>query len=802
MCFGSVYAQQFRLSGRVVDTRGEGLPLATVEIKQLQQGRLAKDDGSFEFQLERGKYDLVVSLIGYKSRLVPVFIHDQPVHEVIQLTLDESSNLGEVVVRVKSRDRAEELVRQLIRDKESKGLPLVNFSQQVYIRAQETDSSQIQRTKSDSTIVPDPFKGVSLTEVFLKVDQGEGSNIKEERVGVKQQGRKAGLFYLTTTDGRFNLYENLIQAPALSQIPFVSPISNSGLLAYRFKTVKIDRTQRPRVYTISVRPRALSNATIEGEIVVRDSTWELISAQFELPKAHTPEYDRFEVRQEYRRLGDTLPVLVKQNFLYETKVKGGKRYGETVAAYSDIKPGKSFGRKYFGDEVSRTDQRAYEQDSVFWVQVRGEPLSVQQQRYQLYQDSLQRVRQSETYLDSVDRVLNRITWSKMLIFGQIFNDHRKERSWVLPPITSLIQPISFGGTRLRFAGAYRKTFSDRTNLNLEADLSYGFRNQDLNGSFSMQRKYDPFRRGQFGVKAGRNFEFIYAGDAWVNVLKRSNIYLNSGVELNHERELFNGLTLMNQLEFAWRRSVADYKVSNNADSIFGIPNEPALGFQPYNAVYSEVKLYYTPKLRYIREPKEKIYLGSKYPTFYLHWRKGLPNLMNSAIDFDYVEVGLMQTIQWGTPGNTSYTIKTGDFLNTKNLKVIDYRFMRRGDPLFFLNPQRMFQALDSTFPLFDRYYQGNLLHEFNGSLINKIPFFKRLRLQEVAGGGFLIAPERDLRYAELFAGIERVFKWPFNPLARIKLGVYVVGSVANQFKNPVQFKIGLTSWDRFRNRWR
>jgi hypothetical protein len=48
---------------------------------------------------------------------------------------------------------------------------------------------------------------------------------------------------------------------------------------------------------------------------------------------------------------------------------------------------------------------------------------------------------------------------------------------------------------------------------------------------------------------------------------------------------------------------------------------------------------------------------------------------------------------------------------------------------------------------------------------------------------------------------ERVFKWPFNPLARVKLGVYLVGSVANVFNNPVQFKIGLTTWDRLRNNW-
>jgi hypothetical protein len=177
-------------------------------------------------------------------------------------------------------------------------------------------------------------------------------------------------------------------------------------------------------------------------------------------------------------------------------------------------------------------------------------------------------------------------------------------------------------------------------------------------------------------------------------------------------------------------------------------------------------------------------------------------LFNSKIDFDYLEFGLEHHLQLGVAGQTNYIIKSGDFTNTKELRIIDYKFMRQGDPLFFQNPNRAFQALDSTFPVFDRFFQGNLVHEFNGFLINRIPFLKKLKLQEIAGGGFLITKDRSLRYLEFFTGIERVFKWPFNPLARVKLGVYVVGSVANKFNNPVQFKIGLTTWDRFRNNWR
>ena len=75
------------------------------------------------------------------------------------------------------------------------------------------------------------------------------------------------------------------------------------------------------------------------------------------------------------------------------------------------------------------------------------------------------------------------------------------------------------------------------------------------------------------------------------------------------------------------------------------------------------------------------------------------------------------------------------------------------------------------------------------------------RLASEAGGGFLVAPERNLKYIETFAGIERIIKWPFNPLTKFKLGVYVVGSAANRFSNPVQFKVGISRWDWQRNKW-
>ncbi len=136
------------------------------------------------------------------------------------------------------------------------------------------------------------------------------------------------------------------------------------------------------------------------------------------------------------------------------------------------------------------------------------------------------------------------------------------------------------------------------------------------------------------------------------------------------------------------------------------------------------------------------------------------------------------------------------------MRLVDYKRVRRGDPLFFSNPNEAFQSLDSTFPVFKRFYEGHYVHEFNGALLNKIPLFKKIGLREIAGAGFLFAPERNnLRYAEIFTGIERIFKYPFNQLGKFKLGVYVSGSAANQFRNPVQFKIGVTTWDKKNGKW-
>jgi hypothetical protein len=798
------FAQTYKVSGVVMDVKREPLPLASVEIKDTRLGQTTKTDGSFSFDLERGTYDLLVSMVGFKSRVINFSVSNQDIVQDIMLELNDTAALEEFVVKVKYKDRAEEFIRKVVQNKETHQEAAGAYTCKVYVKATQRDSADAKKKKEeeDSLNTPD-FSSMGLSEIVLKLDRGANGQVKEERIGVKKQGSTDYLFYQTTTDGDFNIYNNLLKAPAISSMTFLSPISYSGLVAYKYKTVKQERVGRRRIITISVKSKLLSNATVEGEVVIMDSLWVVLKAEFRLPQAHLPENDFFEVKQEYTQV-DSSWLLKQQQFNYFSKTKSGRRYGETTVVYSDYELNKQFRRTYFGNELSSTAVEAYERDSAFWNRVRSLPLTEREALYTIYQDSVYKITQSDAYLDSIDRVLNKVTIGRVLVFGQIINDHRKERMWILPPLTTVIQPFTFGGTRVNVSVAYRKTYPSRKNIEFDFTTSYGFRNKDVNGRVGFKTKYNPYNFGKFNASIGRDFQFIYPGDAWINVLKRSNVYLNNSIEVGHELELLHGLHMINDFEIALRRSVSNYKINENVDDILGgiLTDNRPIPFDPYNALYGQVKLFYTPKVKYIREPKEKILLYTKWPTFFVTWRKGIKGVFGSEVDFDYMEFGVLQQAKLGVLGELNYVIKTGDFFNTKDLRVVDYRFVRRGDPFFFGDPQKTFQALDSTFPLFHRYYQGNIVHNFHGALLTKIPFLKRLKLEEVAGGGFLIAPERDLRYFEVFTGLERVFKWPVNPLTKLKLGIYVVFSAANKDNSPVKLKFGITTWDRFRNKWK
>jgi hypothetical protein len=806
-CQIPTFSQEFKLTGKITNTKLEPIPYATIQIKDYALAASSKQDGSYSITLESGSYEFVVSLLGYKSQTFTIVIDKKDEVQNVILEDDKKFTATDVVVRGQRKDKSEEYIRNVIKNKEAILNAVTSYSASLYIKAiQENTSTKARKLKPNQDSLNAILQQMSMAEIQMQLDFSYPDKVKETRNGVSKRGNPESLFYLSTTEGDFNLYNNLMKIRAITPMPFLSPISYSGLVAYRYKTIRTIKKNNRTIYTIQFRPTKMGNALLTGEVDVMDSSWVILNSSFELPKYHLTEYNHFKVEQEYNFVNDTAWLLTKQKMTYDAKEGKVKSAGSTVVNYNNYELNKIFPKKYFGMELSSTSQEAYERDSSFWETARTEPLTEKEVQFVRFKDSVYRATHNQKYYDSIDAVTNKITLKKVTLDGITFYNRAKEKTVYIGSLTNLYEPFSPGGGRIGYNASALKVFKSKKDIRLLLFADYGIRNKDLNGTFMFNRMYNPFNRGYYTFNGGRTFDAIFGDDNFVNVIQKRNIFRKYHGTIGHGVELLNGLFLNNEMEIAVRESIANFKFNDWIEKLTDtairnqllISNTPQ-NFATHTAFYNNITLSYTPFQTYIREPKQKVILGSKWPTFSLMWRKGVPGIFKSTVDYDYLEFRLSQTLQLGTTGISKYTFRTGKFLNKNRVELADRKYMRAGDPIIMNQPERYFQNLDSTFEVNRDFYEFHYMHEFNGAILNKIPLIKKLQLKELAGAGFLYAGERKLTYFEAFVGIETK---PFRLFGeKFKLGFFVVGSVANQFQNPVQLKFSIRQWDRRSNRW-
>jgi hypothetical protein len=124
----------------------------------------------------------------------------------------------------------------------------------------------------------------------------------------------------------------------------------------------------------------------------------------------------------------------------------------------------------------------------------------------------------------------------------------------------------------------------------------------------------------------------------------------------------------------------------------------------------------------------------------------------------------------------------GGFLNNKKVFIQDFQHFngnRSGAASEYVNSYQLapYYAYSTDEHL---YTFGHIEHHFNGLFTNKIPLFKKLNWNMVAGSNAFYVNKNN-NYAEFFVGIENIFK---------VLRVDFVGAYANGKKGLTGFRIG------------
>lgn len=802
------------LTGRVVNEYGEPVPYANLLVQETGEGTITDDVGAFRLPTrEEGTYRVVISAIGYRNNKVSVILGLEPVE--MELTLLTSDvELEEIVVSADARDPAYGIMKKVVANKEKHLRAAESYRAQVYVKATEKVDRKKQRVakpEPDDKGLPDPFAaeeqrdrellaGLNMLEMNLTLNYQAPRNYKEERSGVKKYGETRGLFVPRFAETDFNFYRNMVSLTGIADAPVISPLSNTAVLTYKFRLESTDVEDGQIVYKISVIPRKEGNSTVSGTLWINSDSWTINRLDFALSKYALKFFDAFSLEQDYTLHADSLWIVDRLAFNYVARQ--GKKVtfeGTTTLSYSDYEHNYDFPPRFFGNEIAVTTREAYQRDSSYWAGQRTVRLTPEEVRLVALRDSVDAVRNSREYQDSIQESYNKITLLEVGYEGLGFRNNAKKSHVYLASLASMVDFSPIGGFRVTPYAAYDRRFDNGQRMNLSGSVSYGLRNHDVQGAFGGWWQYNAFNLGSIDVGASRSFENINPYDAYLNYLRPSNYILNDQFRIKHRIEVVNGLFFGTSFELEMRKPIPDnFRTESFVDDVV-TDEDDLLDFEPYEAFVMRNWVSYTPGLKYIREPDRKIRLQSRWPTFTLLHQKGLDGPLGSDIDFDYWQFTVEQQIILGALGTTNYEARAGRFTNTADLRFVDFKRFRESDEILFSDPTNSFQVLDTSLTTANDHLEFHVIHHFNGALINNVPFLKKTRIRSVVGGGMLYLPEDDFRYQELFAGVERVFK--VGARRRLRVGAYAV--VGDDNLGPVQtrFKVSFDLIDLWKRNW-
>ncbi len=428
-------------------------------------------------------------------------------------------------------------------------------------------------------------------------------------------------------------------------------------------------------------------------------------------------------------------------------------------------------------EVQLVEKGVNERDTTYWSQVRPVPLTEEEKVDYHKKDSSEVVRKSRPYQDSLDRKRNQLGLGKVALTGYTYSNTFAKRTFAVQPIFNELQYNTVEGYVLNAAATYTQRTDDRRFVALTPVLRYGFSNQQLQPSLTVNWQLDPQKLRQLGLVAGRTIEnfdrnsqltpFINSAYSLLANRNYAKLYRRDGAELSYFWEPVNGLTVRGAASY-FRRvelyNTVDYLWHDVPGRAF-TPNQPVAdeapdgtGFGTSNAATIGLSLSYKPGQRYITRPDGKYNLGSKWPTFNVQGRLAVPHLLGADVRYLLLQASVRHSRQFGLLGTSAIQLVVGGFAGKQEgLTFADYRHFS-GNRTLLAADFTQFQLLDYyQYSTRGSYFEGHFNHHFNGFIFNKIPLLRALKWQEVISLNYLHTNQLD-HYLELGAGVEHIFK--------------------------------------------
>ena len=791
LCCFSSFAQ---ITGRITDTKQNPLSFVSVYLDKTVAGTISNDNGNYELNIKKtGDYSVVFQFLGYKTIKKSVSIASFPFQLNVILE-DEKIILDEISISTKDNP-ANKIIRSVINSKDKNTDKLANYTASFYSRGLSKIKDAPDKILGqglgdfggglDSTRSGIIYLSETISEIAY---QKRPKKFKEKITASKRSGKDNGVSFNRAEDANFNFYDNNIQFAT----DLVSPISSNAFVYYRFKLEGTFYDKNGKLINkIKVIPKRKNDRVFNGYIYIVEDDWALYGVDVSVTGAqiNIPALDTLTLKQDlnYSEENDSW-VLISQSIAFKVDFFGFKVDGKFSYVYSNYNFTPDFTKNTFSNEVLTFAKEATKKDSLYWNDIRPVPLTREEGRDYILKDSIKVVRKSKKYLDSVDVKRNKFNLLSPITGYTYSNSYKKWSVSFNSPLGSLAYN-TVKGWNASTGVRYFKRLNDKGKwINTGVTLNYGISEKKIRPVFFLTKKWNNLERPRFSISGGittpqfnnrnpisRLNNTVYSLVRKENYLK---IYEQTFGKIEYSQEVTNGFSMSGSLEYANRKPLfinTDYvTVGRNIAFQSNNPLDPTdftAPFVQHNIASLNISVNIVFDQKYLSYPDRKFAIGnSKYPAVSINYRKNF-GASSSEFNSDLFTANVRQFVSLGNFGNFRYNVRSGIFLQQKDIPFMDYLHANGNQvKLAPSNKMTSFGLLDYyQFSTNGKYAEAHLEQNFKGFLLGKIPLINKLNFHLVTGAKGLFTGERK-PYAEYSIGLDNigVGKWRFLRVDYVK----------------------------------
>ena len=771
-----------QIKGKVTDTAGNPIPYVSIYIENTYNGTTSNEKGNYELSLTtKGKNTIVFQNLGYKTLKKVVEISQLPYLLDVVLE-DETYNLKEIVVQ-NGINPANEIIRNAIKNRKTNNSATKSYEADFYSKGIFRVANMPKKILGqeigdmDGNLDTVTRSGVLyLSETVSKIMFEHPDNFKEKIIASKISGQDNGFSYNTALGSNINFYENLLDF----KIPMISPIADNAFNYYTYELESTFYEGSNLINKIKLKPKRDKEPVFEGYIFIVENTWAIYGIDVIIKgyRMQEPFLETMNYTQQFS-YNESTKVWAKnmQAFDFKAGAFGINFTGKFTHVFRNYVFKDGFQPKTFTKEIVSFEENANKKGIDFWNTTRPVALTDEEVLDYKKKDSIQTLRKSEKYLDSIDAKNNKFKIQKLLMGYSYQNSYKKYR-FSYDGLGGLASSgfNTVQGYYINSGLSFRKWDDEKnTHKNLSTNFNYGFAEDKLRITAEYYQKFNNKNDAYLKLEGGSKVTQFNVNEPispFINTLSTlffkdnySKLYAKDFAKATFGQELFNGFYINATMEYAHRKPLennTNYSLIKK-DKLY-TSNDPQ---NPENYTTNSFASHHLTKFgfgfmirfgqKYISRPDGKINLNNdNYPSLTFNYQKGMFGSSDN-LNFDKIVGQLKYNKSISNKGELKTTLKAGKFLDVKDISFIDYQHFNGNEThILTFNSAERFNLLPYySHSTNNQYLETHIEHDFKGYILNKIPLLNKLQWNTIVGYHQVAIPNQK-PYQEFSIGLDKI----------------------------------------------